>query len=178
MVGACVVGVCVVCVCVVGVHVIGVHVIGVCVVGTRVVTVRVIGVCVVSVHVIGVCVVSTRVVGVCVIGVRVVTVRVVAAPAGPRAAGILVGRLFFVPFGSGSEGGQEPWALSGTGEDEVLCRRPCSPGAASGGVGRAAGQGRWRRRPRPRPRHFEACASVRGVCALPSVRSKIKRSGT
>lgn len=168
VVGACVVGVCVVCVCVVGVHVIGVCV----------VSVHVIGVCVVGTHVVGVHVTGVRVVGVHVTGVRVVTVRVVAAPADPRAAGVLVGRLFFVPFGSGSEGGQEPWALSGTGEDEVLCRRPCSPGAASGGVGRAAGRGRWHRRPRPRPRHFKACASVRGVCALRSVRSEIKRSGT
>lgn len=181
--GTHVVGMCVVSMCVFGVHVIGVHVtgvrvvgvcvIGVCVVGTRVVTVRVIGVCVVSTRVVGV-----HVIGVHVTGVRVVSVRVIATPADPRAAGVLVGRLFFVPVGSGSEGGQEPWALSGTGEDEVLCRRPCSPGAASGSVGRAAGRGRWRRRPRPRPRHFKACASVRGVCALRSVRSKIKRSGT
>lgn len=76
----------------------------------------------VGARVVGVCVVCVCVVGVHVTGVRVVTVRVVAAPADPRAAGVLVGRLFFVPFGSGSEGGQEPWALSGTGEDEVLCR--------------------------------------------------------
>lgn len=147
---------------------VGARVVGACVVGVCVVCV-----CVVGVHVIGVCVVSVHVTG-----VRVVSVRVIAAPADPRAAGVLVGRLFFVPFGSGSEGGQEPWALSGKGEDEVLCRRPCSPGPASGGVGRAAGRGRWHRRPRPRPRHFKACASVRGVCALRSVCSETKRSGT